>query len=258
MQEKKFFNKLYISFVEPDSSDTLARLLQAWRLWVVSAVIGAVLGGVLYSIFPPQYQAQATVIVDHNSSEVWYPAPDRYIWNFLTPEVVKLRDIVWADETLQAVVDQIDGLTIEELRTEKLQLSYINDGPWHFVAQDDDPERAQQIAAAWANAFIDLVRSQMTVVGELEALRAEMIALYTTDTYPAEIEEQADVLAEKIIRLEKESLGVSPYLDLYLTEEGSLLAERVTSRGVYILSGSVVGFVLVFFYVLIFDRKIRK
>jgi uncharacterized protein involved in exopolysaccharide biosynthesis len=50
----------------PPSVDDLMRLLQAWRFWVLSGLVGALLGGAVYFVSPPDFRARATVVVDFN------------------------------------------------------------------------------------------------------------------------------------------------------------------------------------------------
>lgn len=255
MQEIKLFKKITVSLVEPDTTDTLIRLLQAWRLWIVAIVAGSVLGGLAYLVFPPPYQAQSTVIVDHNVSEVWYPAPDRYVWNYLTSEVVKLREVAWSDEVLQGIVDQVPDISMDQLRSDILVLTYVNDGPWHLVVNDQYPERAKTIANIWAESFIEQVRDNMGYSIEMELLRVELINLYDTQEYSGVIKEKADEIYAKINEQEKTSNGVSPYLDLYLSEDGSVLNGLASSKGEYIFAGAISGIVLAVFYAVIARRQ---
>jgi hypothetical protein len=50
------------------------------------------------------------------------------------------------------------GITIEELRNNKLQLSQPAEAGWHFYADDDDSQVAESLASAWANAFVQKVQ----------------------------------------------------------------------------------------------------
>ena len=136
----------------PPSIDDLIRLLQAWRFWVLSGLVGALLGGVVYLIFPPDFRARATVVVDFNVEQSWQEIPDREVFYFLEREARKLTELAWADDTLQAVSDQTN-VDVSTLRAGALTLSHPADGGWHFYADSADAVQAAKLAAAWAEAF---------------------------------------------------------------------------------------------------------
>jgi uncharacterized protein involved in exopolysaccharide biosynthesis len=53
------------------SMDDFIRLLKAWRFWLLSALIGGVLGAAVYFVAPPPFRARATVNVDFNLEQAW-------------------------------------------------------------------------------------------------------------------------------------------------------------------------------------------
>jgi len=133
--------------------DDLLRLLRAWRLWVLGALAGALLGAALYYLAPPPYSARATVLVDFNLEEAWPQDTDRQQFYYLERETRKLEEIAWSDDVLQAVAQTDGTATILELREKRLRLSQPGEGGWHFYASDRDPGRAALLAGAWARAF---------------------------------------------------------------------------------------------------------
>ena len=141
----------------PPSLDDLIRLLKAWRFWSLGALIGALIGAAIYYIAPPPYQARATVLVDFNLEQAWPQETDRQHFFYLEREARKLEEIARSDVVLQAVADNAEGITIDELREKKLELSQPAEGGWHFYAIDRDPQRAEQLASVWAQAFAELV-----------------------------------------------------------------------------------------------------
>jgi hypothetical protein len=50
---------------------------------------------------------------------------------------------------------------IEELRGGKLDLSQPAEAGWHFYAEDRNPERASDLATAWAMLFQEKVRENI-------------------------------------------------------------------------------------------------
>jgi hypothetical protein len=50
---------------------------------------------------------------------------------------------------------------VEELRGGKLELSQPAEAGWHFYAEDRNPERAEDLATAWAMLFEEKVRENI-------------------------------------------------------------------------------------------------
>jgi hypothetical protein len=140
------------TLLNPPTFDDLYRLLRAWRLWLLGALLGGLLGMAVYAVFPPEYRARATVMVDFNVEQSWTEIPDREVFYFLEREARKLAELAWADDTLQSVADDA-GLDVTLLRNGTLTLSQPSDGGWHFYADSADAALAAKLAGAWAEAF---------------------------------------------------------------------------------------------------------
>ena len=149
-----------ILFSSP-STDDLIRLLKAWKFWMLGAILGAMIGAALFYIVPATYRARATVNVDFNLEEAWPAETDRQQFYYLERETRKLEEVALSDEVMQILSSKLD-VSVEELRTGKLQLSQPAEAGWHFYAEDNSRERAQELAAAWAQAFEDKVRENVT------------------------------------------------------------------------------------------------
>ncbi len=145
------------------SSDDLIRLLKAWRFWLLGAVAGALIGTVVYLVVPPAYRARAVVNVDFHMEQAWPQQTDREQFYYLERETRKLEEIAMSDSVLEAVASQVKGVNIQQLRTVKLQLSQPGNGGWHFFADDRDPRKAEQLASAWARAFVQAVQTEIAV-----------------------------------------------------------------------------------------------
>jgi capsular polysaccharide biosynthesis protein len=146
--------------LKPPSYDDLLRILSAWRVWIVGAVLGAAVASALYLIVPPAYRAQATVLVDQHVEQVIpQEQTDLRKFNYLQRETDKLLVIAWNDQTLSRVTAQT-GLPVSKLRDGRLILNQPGDGGWHFLADAADPASAARLASAWASAFVDEVQSK--------------------------------------------------------------------------------------------------
>jgi len=151
----------------PPSPDDLIRLLKAWKFWVLGAIIGAAIGAAVYTIAPPPYRARATVLVDFNLEQAFPEDTDRQLFYYLERETRKLEEIAWSDSVIEDVASG-SADTVEALRGGVLQLSQPAEGGWHFYADDRDPERAGQLASAWAQGFAEETQ-RMVEAGELNA-----------------------------------------------------------------------------------------
>jgi capsular polysaccharide biosynthesis protein len=137
----------------PPSLDDLIRLLKAWRFWMLGAILGAALGAAVYFVAPPPYRAKATVNVDFNLEQAWPKDTDRQQFYYLERESRKLEEIAWSDEVMSKLSTEF-GVSVDDLRGEKLQLSQPAEAGWHFYADDANPQTADLLASTWAEAFV--------------------------------------------------------------------------------------------------------
>lgn len=228
----------------PPSMEDFIRLLQAWRFWVIGALIGGLVGAGFYAIFPPEYQAHATVVVSFNMEKAWPNKPDNELFYYLDRESRKVEEIAWSDLTLQMVTDQT-GLDAAALRAGKLELSQPEDGGWHFYASDPSPIIAEKLASAWAEAFTSQIQQGLQVEVELDAARKALI----------QSPDDAKLKAE-IGSLEAKSLAITPELQISISQSKNLPTERKTNLATFILAGSALFLALAGLGILFFgDRK---
>lgn len=197
----------------PPSPDDLIRLLKAWRFWLLGALIGALIGVVVFYIAPPPYRARATVNVDFHLELAWPQNTDREQFYYLERETRKLEEIAVSDSVLNSVAGQVSGVTVEQLRGQKLQLSQPGNGGWHFFADDRDPQRAGALASVWAQAFTRDVQTQVA----------------------------------------NPSSGLEQYITATPTQVQNLTARRSLSLSIYLLAGAIVFLALSALVVLFFD-----
>jgi capsular polysaccharide biosynthesis protein len=231
--------------LKPPFQEDFSTLLGAWRAWILSVLLGALIGAGVYAVFPPPYRAEATVVVDFNLEEAWPENTDRDMFYYLERETRKLMELAWSDPVLETVAAQVGGITVGELRNEKLNLSQPREAGWHLWADDTDPERAQQLASAWALAFADRVRDAVSVELELQALRAASQSGQTC----------VPDLQARIANLEAHAAGINAYIEVNPSQITGLPITRRTGLGTYVLAGAFACFTLMVFLVLFVNRK---
>jgi hypothetical protein len=150
---------------------------------------------------------------------------------------------------MQAVADQVGGVTVNELREGKLLLSQPGEAGWHFFAEDRDPETAKALASAWAIAFNDKVKEAASASMALQALHAQIEAgcfpeCAAAESRLAEIAPQIPNLESQIADLESRAQGISPYLESSLLQSENLTAKRKLNLSTYILVGAIVSMLI--------------
>ena len=146
-------------FTAPSMED-LIRVLRAWRFWVLGALLGALIGAAVYTVVPPPYRAKATVNVDFNLEQAWPQDTDRQHFYYLERESRKLEEIAWSDEILNELSSEF-GISMEELRANRLHLSQPAEAGWHFYADDGDPQISGSLASKWTESFVQKVQAQI-------------------------------------------------------------------------------------------------
>lgn len=221
-----------------DSHDSIVRVLQSWRLWIVGAIVGALVASGIYLVFPPQYRARAVVVVDHNLEEMWAAEPGNQFY-FLGRETRKLEALAWSDEVMETVADQVGNVSVRDLREKILFLSQQSDGEWHFYAKDRDPARAEQIAGTWAAVFVDQTIASVEISVELVQAREEINQILLNNPNIS----RGDIgnLVNRIYPDLYETKGISPYVEVTLSQSENLKIERSLSMAIYIISGSTIG-----------------
>jgi len=194
----------------------------------VSGLVGALLGGLIYAIFPPDFRARATVVVDFNMEQAWPVDSDRELFYYLEREVRKLKEVAWSDDVLAEVAVDVKEITIDELRSGVLELSEPADGGWHFYANDATPARAEQLVSVWAGTFTGQILKGIENAVALDAARKAL------ESNPSD-----ETLLERISKLESTSLGITPELQISLVQGENLKPNRRIPLGNYVFVGAV-------------------
>jgi hypothetical protein len=230
----------------PSSTDDLIQLLQAWRFWLLAGVLGALLGGLAYVIFPSDYRARATVVVDFNMEQSWPVNEDRELFYYLEREARKLEEVAWSDNVLGTVANTVGDTTVKELRSGVLELSEPADGGWHFYANHLDPAQAEQLASIWAETFYTEVQSGIKTAVALDAARKAL------EVNPTEAE-----ILEFVAELESDALGITPELQISASQVSHLNPTRRIAIGTYFIAGAISLMSLSAFFILFFGINRR-
>jgi hypothetical protein len=220
--------------------------MQAWRFWLLASLVGALLGGLAYIVFPPDFRARATVTVDFNMEQAWPVDSDRELFYYLEREARKLEDVARSDQVLTAVADSAGNISVEKLRSGVLELSEPADGGWHFYASDPSSARAEQLASIWAETFVTEVQAGIKTAVALDAARKAL------EVNPTEVE-----ILLYITQLEWKSLGITPELEVSLSQGKNLNPARRVSMGNYVFAGAVSFMVLSALVILFFGINRR-
>lgn len=225
--------------IDPGPRDPLAALLSAWRLWLLGALIGALLGWGAYQLFPSDYRARATVVVDVNAEAAWQYFPDREMFQLIGRESERLELLAWSDGVLQSVAATTEGLEVSDLRGQVLRLSQPSDGGWRMYADYPDAATAEALASNWATSFVEAARAAVEVSPEIERARAELSAL-AQQNIPVD-DPRVIELMQAIHFLAEHSQGISIYTEMYVSEGAGLPLQRTPSLATYLLVGSLIG-----------------
>jgi len=230
------------------TSDEIINLLLAWRVWIIGAVIGAFVASVVYLISPPKYRTDATIIVDLNVEQILdYETPDRNQNYFLERESSKLVELAWSDDVM-ARVAQETGLSVMILRSDVLQLGQPSDGGWKFYANSDDPELARKAASIWAKTFYEYAAVESEIALEMLSLQSKIESERALGNDISALTAQYDLL-------QKDSLGIDPYLDFGEVHVEDLVVSRSIPIGNFVFLGSLLGILSFSLGVLFFYRE---
>ncbi len=216
----------------PASTDNLERLLKAWRFWLVMALLGGVMGMVAYALWPPAYRSRATVQVDFNIEEAYTPSSDKQAFYYLEREVRKLQALAFSDAVLQAVAEEVGGVSPAELRQGILHLSQPGEAEWSFYAEDRNAQRAQALASAWARAFTAEVKDAAVASKMLQAFHAEL---------QVGCGQGCADLENRLMALEARARGISPYVEVGWLQVDSPSVNRKVNRATYLLAGTLMA-----------------
>ena len=220
-----------------------ADLLGAWRLWVIGALLGGVIGLIYIFLFPSGYVATASVLIDLNAEEAIPAGMDSDVFLFFARETRKLQSLAFSDGVLSPLLEIIPDTTLEELQEEILELNPPGEGEWHLLVIHDDPDKAIELVRLWTESFIEAIESKVEVAIELEVIR-EDIRIEANKEEPDSLQIRRYVAA--LLEEMDLSSGITSYIEYDLAQKEGATVKPETSIAEAVLIGSFFGFALVF------------
>ncbi|HAX71141.1 MAG TPA: hypothetical protein DCY14_16120, partial [Anaerolineae bacterium] len=74
-----------------------------------------------------------------------------------------------SDEVLTSL-----NVPMQDLRDGRLSLSQPAEAGWHFFADDENPQKAEELASAWANAFVEKAQAEIEAGNLNEFIKLEV------------------------------------------------------------------------------------
>lgn len=239
------------SLFEIPKFSTLSRILLSWKLLCIGFLAGGLIGAVICKLLPPIYRVSSVVVINQNLEKLFPDSPDREIFYFLERETNRLEELAFSDLVVQQVADQVPGFTIAQLRTSHLVLAHPSDGGWRMYGYAADPAQAKLLAVTWAKVFTTEVQRGVTIATHIAVLENQLKQAGTDSLSNAQVEKLTMELGE----LQKQSLGIHPEAQVYLSQQKGLVVEPVRSIAYYILAGALTGLMLVIILGAVFLRE---
>jgi len=153
--------------------EEILALTHAWPLPLLAFLLGALLGWGAAYLLPTPYRAESGLNVMYNTDAIFRNPDDYKNWQMDTLNLFIVSDGV-LEGTLYHLRQQDpywEGVTPADLRP-RLHAYWRNAGKWRLAAEDQDPARAEALAAAWSAAvveWVDAASGHAQVMLDLEA-----------------------------------------------------------------------------------------
>jgi hypothetical protein len=238
--------------------------LQRWVRIVSIGVLGALVGLLLSLILPPRYEAVASMLINYDytyTSEGDLLIEDRVL--------DRVYHLFVSDETYSNVLDQLvatEGTldawkSVEVLRGHTRMDARLS--RWEFIGIHTEPEIAVLIANTWQQEALGRLDEAMDHAWKAQSLPGfsfdvacvETIIVENWDDVISCVATGEELSQETIDELRKElaaSHGILPMIAYEPFQEANLPERPVLwPRGVLILSGGVIGFILGFLIIIL-------
>ena len=230
-------------------------LLSNWPRVFVLAVLGGLLGLSASWVSPARYLATARISVGIDDSRARFQDEDveRHI-------LARVQDLLRSDETLERALDSsvLAGEAAPSLAgfREQIRLTRI-EAEWSLAVTDPSPDRAAELANAWAAASLGLLEESQRQAWKLAELQALFFQFACRPQSPGESgappvwvcdeiqgEPPEPALEAEILRRVAATYGIPPVISYTPLEQASVPDRPITTpRAVLALAGTILGLI---------------
>ncbi|MCS6907716.1 MAG: hypothetical protein RML93_07535 [Anaerolineales bacterium] len=153
-------------------------LAHRWYLWLALFLLGCGVGWLMAGLLPTPYRAEADLGVFYQSDAIFRNVDDYKNW-----EMGQLQALILSDQLLTLVRQRLSEQdpfwqtqTPADLR-QRLHVYWRNAGVWHLVAEDRQPQRAEQLVRAWKAVILEEMARIAQLTHQLKQIHAELQAL---------------------------------------------------------------------------------
>lgn len=153
-------------------------LAHRWYLWLTLFLIGCAMGWAIAKSLPAPYRAEADLGVFYQSDAIFRNVDDYKNW-----EMGQLQALILSDQLLTLVQKRLSEQdpywqtqTPADLR-QRLHVYWRNAGVWHLVAEDRQPQRAEQLVRVWKAVILEEMARIAELTHQLKQIHTELLAL---------------------------------------------------------------------------------
>ncbi len=237
--------------------DLYMRLLRRWPWLLLIAIVGGVLGMVWNAITPPVYRAVGVLDIGIDYGRVRFLDEDAEQHIYLRIQELLLSDAVLAgalERLGDAAGSDSEDANLDELR-QRLRLIHY-EGRWELAADDKDPQRAADIANAWAESGLSLLAQAQAHAWKAAELQAMFFRVWCRPEVVPGVESEGlwicdeanapsgqPELPEAMLEEVQLSRGIVPAISSAWSQRAEAPSESQTIDQVWkILAGALLGF----------------
>lgn len=142
--------------------DEILRAAHRWPLVLLFFLAGSLIGFAASYALPHTYRAEANIHVSYNADSIFRNPDDYKNWNMEQLDVIVQSDEV-LKKTLQRLAAEDDywqDISSQEL-AQHVQVYWRNVGIWRLVAEERQPDRAQELAQTWKSVALEEISSAL-------------------------------------------------------------------------------------------------
>jgi len=223
--------------------EEIYKALHRWPVIVLCFLMGSLLGYLGSYVLPSPYEATLPLFVNLNpyraledrSVAAFAQADFRNIDDYKHWQMSQLSVLMTSDEYLEETLKRVaaDGefWDVEDLESLRgaLRLSWRNAGEWKMTAQSSDPERAENLVAAWRQVSLEKINAALKNSRELYQIERELRSL------------EDSILSNRIRRsaLIEVQKSLNQIADTFNVETGSQDPSSLKRERIWALTASV-------------------